>query len=55
MLKKMRREEVLIRQWPHNGISPEYFHLVDCSRPLTFEACGHAFEQDELQLVTALV
>lgn len=47
----MRRDEVLIRRWPHDGFPPEYFHLVDCSLPLTFETCGHAFEQDELMLV----
>lgn len=47
----MRREEVLIRRWPHDDIPPEYFHLVDGSLPLTFEACGHAYEQDELKMV----
>lgn len=51
MLRRMQRDEVLVRRWPHDSIPPEYFHLVDRALPLTFEACGHAFEQDELMLV----
>lgn len=51
-LRRLRREEVAIRRWPHDDIPPEYFHLVDASLPLVFGSCGHAFEQDELDLVS---
>ncbi len=54
-LRRLRREEVAIRRWPHDDIPPEYFHLVDASLPLVFGACGHAFEQDELDLVRCAV
>lgn len=51
-LRRLRRDEVLVRQWPHDGIPTEYFYLADRSLPLAFAACGHCFEQDELDLAS---
>ena len=30
-LRRLRREEVLIRTWPHDGIPPDFFLLVSTS------------------------
>ena len=49
-LRRLRRDQVLMREWPLAGVAPELFYLVDAAVPLTFAPDGRCYEQDELAL-----
>lgn len=51
VLRKLRRDQVVVRGWPHPGVPLELFYLVDATVPLTFAPDGRCYEQDELALV----
>ncbi len=47
------RPQVMVRTWPNPVIPKQYFRVMDTEVPLCCGPCGHFFEQDEYEMVSA--
>ncbi|KAK9811224.1 hypothetical protein WJX72_000251 [[Myrmecia] bisecta] len=50
MLKRLKRQEVLVHRWPNPHMPCEYFRVMDPDQPLCVGPCGHLYEEDEFEM-----